>query len=239
MPQVSNRNRRIGEFFKELKLAEGRGTGVPKILRKMAENGSPQPIFEFDETRTYFRVILPTHPQYIVIHALRESAHLWAIGERERAIQGLEAAARRVPHAGALLAQLIEYKVSSGDFAAAEKLFKDGQKDSARMDRHLPFIAMAKAFLDNQDIERASAILAKAPSPPRIDELLRRAIQLTDDHVRKAWCWFDLARNLAWLRAPETEILQAYSKASELLPDESRFKDWHHTWKNRKYHNQK
>lgn len=305
VPPVPNRNRRIGEFLKELKLAEGRGTGIPKILRKMKENGSPAPTFEFDEARTYFRVILPAHAQYIVIHALREGARFWAIGERERAMQTLQAAIRRVPHAGALIAQLIEYKVSLGDFAAAEKLFKDSQKDSTMIDRHLPFIAMAKAFLDNQDIERASAILAKAPSPPQIDELvelailhkraerlneahkifaynydlikddpkalheyaqtkmklaaspqtrrydirkrlnreavelLRRAIQLTDDHVRKAWCWFDLAKNLVWLRVPETEILQAYTKATELLPDEPRFKDWYQEWQRRRNHNKK
>lgn len=37
------RNRRIGEFLKELDLTEGRATGIPKILRAMRENGSPAP----------------------------------------------------------------------------------------------------------------------------------------------------------------------------------------------------
>ena len=55
------RNRRIGEFLKELDLAEGRSTGVPKILRAMRENGSPAPIFESDEDRTWFLVRLPVH----------------------------------------------------------------------------------------------------------------------------------------------------------------------------------
>lgn len=32
------RNRRIGEFLKELDLAEGRGTGIPKIRRAMQKN---------------------------------------------------------------------------------------------------------------------------------------------------------------------------------------------------------
>jgi ATP-dependent DNA helicase RecG len=76
MPSVPNRNSRIGELLKDLRLAEGRNTGIPKIRRKMKENGSPEPIFDFDPNRTYFRVVLPAHPQYIVIHALRESAHL-------------------------------------------------------------------------------------------------------------------------------------------------------------------
>ena len=55
------RNRRIGEFLKELDLTEGRSTGVPKILRAMERNGSPPPEFESDEDRTYFLVRLPVH----------------------------------------------------------------------------------------------------------------------------------------------------------------------------------
>ena len=55
------RNRRIGEFLKELDLAEGRSTGIPKILRVMRENWSPAPIFETDDDRTSFLVRLPVH----------------------------------------------------------------------------------------------------------------------------------------------------------------------------------
>jgi ATP-dependent DNA helicase RecG len=56
------RNRRIGDFLKELHLTEGRGTGFPTIYDAMAANGSPKPIFETDEN-TYFLVTLPVHPQ--------------------------------------------------------------------------------------------------------------------------------------------------------------------------------
>jgi ATP-dependent DNA helicase RecG len=55
------RNRRIGEFLKELELAEGRSTGIRKILKAMATNGSPPPEFETDEDRTYFITRLPVH----------------------------------------------------------------------------------------------------------------------------------------------------------------------------------
>ena len=58
------RNRRIGEFLKELDLAEGRSTGVPKILRAMHNNGSPAPRFETDDDRTWFRVRLPAHASF-------------------------------------------------------------------------------------------------------------------------------------------------------------------------------
>ena len=55
------RNRRIGAFLKELDLAEGRSTGIPKILRAMRANGSPAPVFESDDDRTWFLVRLPAH----------------------------------------------------------------------------------------------------------------------------------------------------------------------------------
>ncbi|WP_262482637.1 ATP-binding protein [Anditalea andensis] len=56
------RNRKIGGFLKELKLTEGRGTGLPIIHSSMEENGSPPPVFETDENNTYFLCILPVHP---------------------------------------------------------------------------------------------------------------------------------------------------------------------------------
>ena len=56
------RNRRIGEFLKELEFTEGRCTGIPKIIQAMEKNGSPPPEFEFDEDHSYFMVRLPVHP---------------------------------------------------------------------------------------------------------------------------------------------------------------------------------
>jgi len=53
------RNRRIGEFLKELELSEGRGTGIRKILHAMRSNGSPEPIFDTDDERVAFMVRLP------------------------------------------------------------------------------------------------------------------------------------------------------------------------------------
>ena len=56
------RNRRIGEFLKELDLTEGRSTGVPTILKAMGANGSPPPIFETDGERIAYVIRLPVHP---------------------------------------------------------------------------------------------------------------------------------------------------------------------------------
>lgn len=52
------RNRRVGEFLKELHLTEGRNTGFHKILRALKQNGSPEPRFETDENRVYFLTTL-------------------------------------------------------------------------------------------------------------------------------------------------------------------------------------
>lgn len=52
------RNRRVGEFLKEMRLTEGRNTGLHKIVRASRENGSPDPLFETDEDRLYFLVTL-------------------------------------------------------------------------------------------------------------------------------------------------------------------------------------
>ena len=62
--RVSNRryrNRRIGDFLKELHLTEGRNTGFKKILDALEANGSPKPEFETDEDRSYFITRLFIH----------------------------------------------------------------------------------------------------------------------------------------------------------------------------------
>lgn len=55
------RNRRLGEFLKELSLTEGRNTGIPTIQRELAHNGSPAATFETDEDRLSFLVRIPCH----------------------------------------------------------------------------------------------------------------------------------------------------------------------------------
>ncbi len=59
------RNRRIGDFLKELHLIEGRNTGYPTILKALRENKSEYPIFKMDENRTYLQVTLPVHPYFL------------------------------------------------------------------------------------------------------------------------------------------------------------------------------
>lgn len=58
------RNRRLGEFLKELDLTEGRATGIPTIQNVLRDNGSPQATIETDEGRTYFLIDIPCHPKF-------------------------------------------------------------------------------------------------------------------------------------------------------------------------------
>lgn len=59
------RNRRVGEFLKELKLTEGRGTGIPTIVNALKNNGSPLPKFDANEPeRIHFIVEIPIHEAF-------------------------------------------------------------------------------------------------------------------------------------------------------------------------------
>ena len=55
------RNRRIGEFLKEIELSEKQCTGITKILRTLERNGSPPPEFETDDERNYLMVTVRRH----------------------------------------------------------------------------------------------------------------------------------------------------------------------------------
>ena len=59
------RNRRIGDFLKELKLIEGRNTGFPNAIQALRSNGSELPKFEMNPERDYLSVIIPIHKYFI------------------------------------------------------------------------------------------------------------------------------------------------------------------------------
>ena len=97
--KVSNRryrNRRIGDFLKELHLTEGRNTGFGKILRALEENGSPKPEFETDEDHSYFISRLFVHEAFLKEkesknnqkgaekRSRKEAGYIAAIGRKSR-----------------------------------------------------------------------------------------------------------------------------------------------------------
>jgi len=55
------RNRRLGEYLKELDLTEGRSTGIPTIQNVLENNGSPRATVVTDDDRTFFRITIPCH----------------------------------------------------------------------------------------------------------------------------------------------------------------------------------
>ncbi len=56
-----SRNRRIGGYSIELDLAARRATGIPGVLKWMAANGAPVPVFESNDERVSFLIRLPTY----------------------------------------------------------------------------------------------------------------------------------------------------------------------------------
>jgi ATP-dependent DNA helicase RecG len=58
------RNRRLGDFLKELDLTEGKATGIPTVFKELKKNGSPEPRFNTDDDRTFFEVELYIHPDF-------------------------------------------------------------------------------------------------------------------------------------------------------------------------------
>ena len=58
------RNRRLGEFLKELDLSEGHSSGIPTIQDELKRNGSPRAEFFTDEDRRAIRIRIPIHPTF-------------------------------------------------------------------------------------------------------------------------------------------------------------------------------
>lgn len=59
------RNRRLGEFLKELDLLEGYSSGILTIQEELAKNGSPRAEFFTDEDRRTMRIRIPIHPAFL------------------------------------------------------------------------------------------------------------------------------------------------------------------------------
>ena len=59
------RNRRIGDFLKELKLTEGRNTGFPNARKALEENGSEPFVIDMDPDRSYLSVTIKIHDLFV------------------------------------------------------------------------------------------------------------------------------------------------------------------------------
>ena len=92
------RNRRIGDYLKELGMTEGRNTGFPTAFAAMEANGSGDIDFEMDEARGYLSVHIPVHPSFRRVDAAAdraleyESRVLTALGKQSMTLTGLSRA---------------------------------------------------------------------------------------------------------------------------------------------------
>ena len=120
-PPVPARNRRIGEFLKELRLAEQRLTGLPQIYSAMELNGSPTPSFDF--STDYFRATLPAHPEYVAVSAVQDAAYLRAVGSTEEAFTRVKTAWESNQSSAALAIEMIRLLAARGQLEEAERVF--------------------------------------------------------------------------------------------------------------------
>lgn len=77
------RNVRLGDFLKELSLTEGRATGIPTIQDELRRNGSGRATLRTDESRTFFLIDIPCHPDFVSIEFQKSVEQLDIIRIRE------------------------------------------------------------------------------------------------------------------------------------------------------------
>lgn len=112
------RNRRIGDFLKELKLIEGRNTGFPNAIKALKANGSGMPRFEMDEERSFLSVTIPIHPYFLQASSDKDTEY------REKILVQLRTSPmNRTELAKALGMKGISRKLS----AAVEQLIAEGK----------------------------------------------------------------------------------------------------------------
>ena len=163
VPSAPARNRRIGEFLKDLELAEARLSGLPKVFKAMEDNGSPPPSFDFDEGRTWFRAVLRAHPQYEALSAARDAAELRVVGDREGAFRRIESAWESNPASPLLAVEAIRACVETGDAVRAGEVFRTFAKHAP--ESAVPRVADALAsYGDRLGAERARR-RARRPEP--------------------------------------------------------------------------
>lgn len=176
IPSVPARNRRIGDFLKTLKLAETRGTGIPKMLNAMRQNGSPVPRFDFDEGRTYFRVTLPAHPEYQAILALQDIAHLRAIGELREAYERLREAFERHPGNLGLALEMTKADISRDDLPAAVEVYERFRAANPVQRPAALVNLLAGAYLDRGEASEAKSWMDRLGTLDSVEDAFDAAI---------------------------------------------------------------
>lgn len=69
------RNRRIGDFLKELHLIEGRNTGFPTAIKALEKNGSGRFSVEMDAGRSFLSIWIPIHKSFLPLKSKKEKEY--------------------------------------------------------------------------------------------------------------------------------------------------------------------
>jgi ATP-dependent DNA helicase RecG len=159
----------------------------------MRQNGSPQPGFDFDDDRTYCRLTLPAHPEYVALAALRDYSYRRATGDDEGALRLLETAWTSGQRTPAIAFTLVRDHVERGDLVAARKVVDDlPVSDRSRHARVLT--AYASGLLDAGQPEDAKQVLNKLPALLAAQDAFEAAIaERRADRQERAHRYFQSA----------------------------------------------
>ena len=102
------RNRRLGEFLKELDLTEGRATGIPTIQKHLKANGSGRAIIHTDEGRTFFLIDIPCHPAFFVQENVQETTP-YKVGDNEAIMKEMS---KKCPRNVQEMSKFVQYNLS-------------------------------------------------------------------------------------------------------------------------------
>ena len=201
VPPVPSRNRRIADFLKSLKLAEGRYTGVGTIFRSMKDNNNPKPKFDFKES--YFRVRLPGHPKYIA-HSVRSRAdYLCAKGSKEEAVT--------------LITGFLEEKPRMLSETLIVRLFEllGDDKHDAKYQRYHEFIEgrrQRRSFLKEKLLKWSEADVTDIPAGVK----LVKSLSEEGAGISDLSCVVSKASQLCQKNANEQQNLEALQNANKL-----------------------
>jgi ATP-dependent DNA helicase RecG len=151
------RNRRLGDFLKELELTEGRATGVPVVFDAMRHNGSPDPVFETDEERTWFKVTLQIH-----------SAFTQTFDNHKVIVEG----GNMIGQLGTLVSSLVSNLVSSEsvyrDFARILIYLGDGARKREDILKHIGLSNQTYNYRNYvEPLEKAGLVEKSNPNKPQ------------------------------------------------------------------------
>lgn len=176
VPPIPARNRRIGEFLKELDLAEGRFTGLPQIYDSMRLNGSPSPKFDFDAARSYFRVTLPAHPEYAAVTALQDAAYLRTVGSVDDAFSRITKAWEADASSAALAAEVIRMYAERGNVVEAQNAWERFREHGSEFGRAHVANTLVDALLEAGEESLARSILDEIAEVPSSADAIDTAI---------------------------------------------------------------